>query len=141
VLRLTIYLAAAFALFAGAACGGKSKVSTPDTPERIHESSTTDSPDDLMYNFLSEINDLSDAMEKKEPKDKVEALFQKAEATNKKMRELPLPTEDKKKLEDKHRTEIEKTMGKYFKAKAQYAASGYQVPRFSGMGTPPNPGK
>src|SRR5262245_1270101 len=61
-----------------------------------------------------EVDAVSGAMEKKEPKEKVDELFQKAEATNKKLGEWPIPTEDRKKLEDKYRPQIEKTMKRYF---------------------------
>jgi hypothetical protein len=137
MLRQTISLAAAFALCGGVGCGGKSEVSPKDTPESSHKASTTDMPDGLMVRFLSEVNEVSDAMERKEPKETIDKLFQKAEATNKKLREWPLPTEDKKKLEDKYRPEIEKAMARYFQAGDLYAATGNQVPRFTGMGTAP----
>jgi hypothetical protein len=132
MLRQSISLTAAFALCGGVGSGGKSDVSPKENLESSHKASTTDTPDGLMVSFLSEVNAISDAMEKKESKETVDRLFQKAEATNKKLREWSLPTEDKKKLEDKYRPEIEKSDGEVLPSRGsvrRYGQSSAEVHR------------
>jgi hypothetical protein len=139
--RRTRSLVVVAILLGATGCGGRSDGVTKTTGRSTPTGPAPETPENLMTAFLSDVDAVSGAMEKKEPKETVDALFQKAEATNKKLRELSISTEDKKKLEDRFRAEIEKTMARYFRVGGQYAAAGNPVSRFTGMGSPPTQGK
>ncbi len=87
MLRRTVCLVTSAAFLGLAGCGG---------------------PDSLIKEQIADMNALADAMEKGESEEKIKELSKKMEATGKKLEDLKLSEEDKKKLIEKHKAEFEK---------------------------------
>ncbi|HEY2783884.1 MAG TPA: hypothetical protein VGJ05_02825 [Fimbriiglobus sp.] len=88
MIRRTLSLITAAALFGVAGCSG--------------------GPDSLVKELIGDMNAIADAMEKKESKETIEKLMDKMNATKKKFDDLKLSDDEKKKLMEKHKDEIEK---------------------------------
>jgi hypothetical protein len=63
-------------------------------------------PDSLTKQSISDMNDLTAAIEKKESSDKIKSLAEKMKATQDKLSALKLSPEDQKKLAEKYQKEL-----------------------------------
>jgi hypothetical protein len=73
-------------------------------------------PDSLTKESISQMNDLSTAIEKKESIDTIKSLAEKYKATNEKIAALKLSPEDAKKLMEKYQKEQLEAFNKMVKA-------------------------
>lgn len=65
-------------------------------------------PDALINEMIACMNDMADAIEKKAPKDKIDALKARGDELDKKLKALNLSKEDEAKLREKHKDALEK---------------------------------
>jgi hypothetical protein len=66
---------------------------------------SSNDPDSLSKQSISQMNDLASAIEKKESPDKIKSLVERWKATVEKMEALKLSDEEKKKLAEKYQKE------------------------------------
>src|SRR5262245_31033895 len=118
MLRRSLCLAAAAALVT-AGCGGGA--------------------DSLMKDMISDMNALADAVEKNESEAKVKEIQDRMQATTKKLDDLKLSDDDKKKLIEKHKAELEKAGQRMAGAMAKKMFGGMGMPNLGG-GIPGMPG-
>src|SRR5262245_17155646 len=90
LVRRTFGLLAAAALFAAAGCGG--------------------GPDGVLKEMIVDMNAFAEAIEKKEPTDKVDALRKKYEATAQKWSDLKLSEDEATRVMDRHKEEYAKAL-------------------------------
>lgn len=81
------------------------------------------SPDGLVKSLITDMNRLADSMEKGEPEDKQKAIAERLKATGEKLEKLNLTAEQKKALQDKHKDEMEKALGRLFGAAMKQGAA------------------
>jgi hypothetical protein len=66
---------------------------------------SSNDPDSLAKQSISQMNDLAAAIEKKESPDKIKAIAEKLKATMEKLKALKLSDEEMKKLQEKYQKE------------------------------------
>jgi hypothetical protein len=101
--RVIVFGAVGFVLVAVSGCGG---------------------PDSLMKEYISHMNDLAASVEKKEPADKQKAIADKMKAVGEKLEKLNLNEEQKKKLVEKHKADLEAASQRLAKAMFAQMAEG-----------------
>jgi hypothetical protein len=72
--------------------------------------------DSLIKESISDMNDLSAALEKKESPEKIKAAAAKLKATTEKLKDLKLPKEEEEKLQKKYETDVKAAAERMMKA-------------------------
>ncbi len=94
------------------------------------------SPDSLIQEQIKDMNQLAEALETKASQDKINELKKKMEETSKKLEDLKLSDDEKKKLMEKHMDEFTKASTRLVKA----SMAGEFGKMFEGMPGLPAPG-
>jgi hypothetical protein len=97
------------------------------------------SPDTLRRDQIRAMNDMAEAIEKNEPEGKISEIKARIEQNNKKMEQLKLSDDDKKKLAEKHKDELMQAMTRLQKAMLNRAAKdfGSGIPGMPAFGEKP----
>jgi hypothetical protein len=119
--RFVAFALVGLLLPATSGCGGKG--------ENVPENATTEEPsllslvglgpskaETLTRTLISQVNELADALEKKESPDKINAVAAKLKATGDAMRGMKLPKAEEEKLKTKYEAELKAVMERLMKA-------------------------
>ena len=91
------------------------------------------SPDSLMKDQISYMNDLADALEKNQPESKLTDIKNRMDTNGKKIEALKMSDEEKKKLFEKHKDELMKATQRLLQAMMKSKEFGGLFDKFPGM--------
>jgi hypothetical protein len=88
----------------------------------------------LVKEQISLMNQMADEIEGSASKEKLEEIGKKMKETAKQLEDLKLSADEKKKLEDKYKPEMEKALGRMMEAaKKKVGKAGFKMPDIGGM--------
>lgn len=89
--------------------------------------------DSLMKELISGLNDMAASIEKKEPPEKQQAIADRIKKTSEKLDKLKLSDDEKKKLVEKYKPQLEEAFGRLMKASMAAAAGGAGGPNLGDL--------
>lgn len=90
-------------------------------------------PDGLMKELIAGLNDMAASIEKKEPAEKQKAAAERVKATSEKLDKLKLSDEEKKKLVEKYKPQLEEAMKRLMTAAFANAGAGGDGPNLGDL--------